>query len=73
MTSLPISDVVNAQTWEVSTLKNPIEPPQILEQKIFLPFYVLSMLQLVLPTLCPPTPPLSQHFALSEKKVLILA
>ena len=22
---------------------------------------------------CPPTPPLSQHFALSEKKVLMLA
>ena len=28
---LPISDVVYARTWEVLTLKNPIEPPQILE------------------------------------------
>ena len=48
MTPLPIRNVVYAQTWEVFSLKNAIEPPQILEKKIFLPFYVLLILQLVL-------------------------
>ena len=36
MSPLPIRNVVYAQTWDVFSLKNPIEPPQILRQKIFL-------------------------------------
>ena len=78
MTPLPIRNVVYAQTWDVFSLKNPIEPPQILGQKIFLvhgntwqymavPFYVLNILQLILPYPLPTYPPLCQHFALSEK------
>ena len=35
MAPLPINDVVYGRTWEVLTLKNSIEPPQILVKKDF--------------------------------------
>ena len=70
MTPLPIRNVVNAQTCFF--LKNPIEPPQIFEQKIFLPFYVLNILQLVLPYPFPTYPsPLPKFCFKSEVSVNI--